>query len=250
MYLAFRYLEMVHGRSGLDDMNGPVVRALVRQPMNAAIWDRKTKTIQIGRQTDSYPLTSLDVVAHELGHGLSDFGPAFVRDGSESHKLDEANADMFAMLVSAENQSSPRHDAVPWWIGELTFASNYTNGIFSNSPGGDAIRYMDDPARTGGFPCYFSAIASETNHAGAGPADHMFYLLTYGGTSQCDGSNVTGLGTATAGRIWYSAFRRLQPNTDYATLRLAFIDAAQFLYPGPSVETATVEAAFNAVQIP
>jgi Zn-dependent metalloprotease len=249
MYLAFRYLEMIHARAGLDTLNGPVVRALVRQPIDTAVWDRKTKSIQIGRQTGNYPLTSLDVVAHELGHGLSDFGPRLNRNGTESNKLDEANADMFAMLVSADNQSSPRHDAVPWWIGELTLASNYTNGIFQSTPGA-AIRYLDDPARSGGFACYFAGIAAQSNHAGGGPAGHMFYLLTYGGVSKCDGSSVTGVGTTIAGKIWYDAFFRLLANSGYADLRLAFISAVQQLYPGPSVETASVEAAFNATQIP
>jgi Zn-dependent metalloprotease len=245
MYFTFRYLEMTHQYEGLDGSNGPVVHALVRQPMDSAIWDPGTKTVQIGKR--DYPLTSIDVVSHEIGHGLTAYGPALVTTG-ESGKLNEAFSDMLAMLVS---NAQPTHDGFPWWIGELTFAANYDpNDNFDHANASVAIRRMDDPVATNGFVCYVPSIGSEPNHRGAGVANHMFYLLAYGGVSKCDGSTVTGIGVQDAGAIWFNARGRLLSTSGFHDLRLAFTAAAQALFPGPSPQMVAVDAACTAVQIP
>jgi Zn-dependent metalloprotease len=248
IYLTFRYLELVHTLEGLDGSNGPVVRGLVRQGMNSASWSSKSNAIQMGTRTGGYPMASLDVIAHELGHGLSAFGPRLDGRNPETGAISESTADIFAMVVS--DYFSFDHDAVPWWIAEQTFPANYSAGQILNPPV-VAERYMDDPSRIAGNPvCYSPTIGNLDPHRGAGPGDHMFYLLAYGGVSVCDGSVVSGVGVSAAQSIWMAAFSSLKPSSRYADLRVAFVTASTNLFPGPSPVTASVVDAFDAVNIP
>jgi Zn-dependent metalloprotease len=204
----------------------------------------------VGSPNERYfDMASLDVIAHELGHAFNQYGPS-MRLGArgvflESGKIAEATADMLAMLVSDGDWGDP----VPYWIGEQTIRANYNGSTFANA--GLAFRYMDDPERhPGDVACYYPDIARLENHRGAGPANHMFYLLTYGGVSRCNGASVNGIGVVAAGDIYWKAFLKLRTDATYASLRSAFVGAAMELHPGPNATVLTTAAAFDAVNVP
>jgi Zn-dependent metalloprotease len=252
MGIVFNYVQNnFSDYQGLDGRNSPQIHAMVKTNItNSSSWDRQTLAILVGASNAQYfDMASLDVIAHELGHAFNQFGPnlQLAQRGTfvESGKIAEATADMLAMLVSNEDWGDP----VPFWIGEQTIRANYSGATFTNA--GLAFRYMDDPERhPGDVACYYPDIAQLENHRGAGPANHMFYLLTYGGVSQCNGQLVGGVGAAAAGRIYWTAFRRLSSNATYASLRSAFIGSAMDLYPGPNPIVLSTAAAFDAVNVP
>ena len=243
---AFDYLFFTFDRVGLDHNNGPQIRALVRVPLGAnAAWSSKHRAIQIGNgNIDHYDAAAVDIVAHELGHALSDFGPQLESRG-EPGEVAEGAANMFAMLVSEYSD----YDPVPHWIGEKVVKRNYVGSMFSEPT--IAFTYLDDPARKPGtVACYYPDIGSLENHRGAGPADHMFYLLTYGGTSTCNGNVVAAIGVEAAAQIWYAGFHQLPETATYASLRQVFVSSAMQLFPGPSVIVQSTAAAFDAVNVP
>ncbi|HEX6086572.1 MAG TPA: M4 family metallopeptidase [Thermoanaerobaculia bacterium] len=252
MGVVFNYVHNnFNGFQGLDGSNAPQVHAMVKTNItNSSIWDQRTLGILVGSPSAQYfDMASLDVIAHELGHAFNQFGPNLrhAQKGQfvESGKIAEATADMLAMLVSNEDWGDP----VPFWIGEQTIRANYNGSTFTNA--GLAFRYMDDPERhPGDVACYYPDIARLENHRGAGPANHMFYLLTYGGVSQCNGQVVQGVGAAAAAKIYWMGFRRLSSNATYASLRSAFVGAAMQLHPGPNPIVLTTAAAFDAVNVP
>lgn len=65
-------------------------------------------------------MSSIDVIAHEIGHGSSAHGPKLQLTG-EPGKLSESTANMFSMLVSNRN---PALDPLPYRIGEVTLKDN------------------------------------------------------------------------------------------------------------------------------
>ncbi|HKS24294.1 MAG TPA: M4 family metallopeptidase [Thermoanaerobaculia bacterium] len=189
-------------------------------------------------------MAAVDIVAHELAHGLADYGPGLLSTG-EAGKLSEANADIFAMIVSSHHYGGTSD--IPYWIGEQTIKANWNGNQFTPI---QAIRYMDYPqASPGTVACYYPGIANLEVHRGAGPADHMFYLLVYGGASACNGNVVSRIALQDAEEIWWNAFRGLSPQATYSDFRQQFIAAAQFLNPGPSTVVVSVVDAFNAVDV-
>jgi Zn-dependent metalloprotease len=240
MYETFRFLDYTYGHAGLNRANAPAVRVLVHHPSDPTNWSSKYNTIFVARATaEHYDMSSLDVIAHEIGHGLSAQGPKFQLTG-EPGKLSESTANMFAMLVS---NRQPQLDPLPYRIGEVTLKNNSTRDR--------ALTYMDAPGlKTGTVTCYTPDIGTLENHRGAGPGDHMFYLLVYGGSSLCNGNHVEGIGFEAASQIWYDAFFALVSTSDYSDLRRTFINAAQAYAGGPSTVVSSTVAAFEAVEIP
>ena len=87
-------------------------------------------------------------------------------------------------------------------------------------------------------------------HYGAGPANHMRYLLTYGGTSACNNNAVTGIGVDEARQLWYALIQHVNTTTSYADLKQAYQLAAEQLFGLASLERLAVDQAFDAINVP
>ena len=139
MNASFEYLQNRFDYQGLNGSNAPAMQVMVNTAVqNGALWiGPKDRAIQIGQASGvHYPFSSLDVIAHEIGHALGDFrvGLVLFTRGRrvETWAIGEGTSDMFAMLVSAAHlrpelpsHSSFQGDPVPYWIGEETFRANY-----------------------------------------------------------------------------------------------------------------------------
>lgn len=250
LLLTLDYLRLVHGYVGQDGNNG-LFYALVHWKVGdgsttTSEWNHNCQCIRLGTAAgDKYDQTSLDIVAHEVGHGLAFFGPRFSAQ-SEADELEEANADILSMLVSI----SYERNGVPYWLGEQTLASNWNGSTFVPNV---AIRYYDHPQRVPGMVvCYYNDIGLlPDHHLATGPVTHMMYLLTYGGLSDCNGATVSGLGASVTEKVWFRAFRQyLTSTSSFHDFRVAMLQASQDLFVGPSLTTLTVASAFDAVDIP
>jgi Zn-dependent metalloprotease len=191
------------------------------------------------------PFTGMDMVGHELTHAVTRYSAGLIYSG-ESGGLNEATSDIFGSLV--EFYANNPNDPGDYLIGE--------EFLSMNSPGSSALRYMYRPSLNGSArDCYFSTIGAVGVHNSSGPANHFFYLLAEGSNSTpvsytCNGSTITGIGRAAAGKIWYRALTvYMTSSTTYAGARQATLDAARDLYGARSTQYQTVAAAWSAVSV-
>jgi len=198
---------------------------------------------------NSKPLTSIDVAAHEMTHGLTSNTARLVYSG-ESGGLNEATSDIFAAAV--EFRANNSYDPGDYFVGEKI-------DIRGN---GTPLRYMDRPSKDGNSKDYwYSGIGSINVHYSSGVGNHFFYLLSEGSGRKTingvtydsptyDGQPVTGIGIAKAERIWFKALtERMTSNTNYAGARTATLQAAADLYGLNSAEYNAVAHAWAAVNV-
>jgi Zn-dependent metalloprotease len=200
-------------------------------------------------QTVTYFAASLDIVAHELTHGVTDSSSDLIYL-NESGALNEAFSDIMGASVEFYHQQfGAGIGQADYLIGEDTF----------RSPGGalNGIRSMVNPTQFG-QPDHYSIrfIGPEDNgwvHYNSGIANHAFFLAIEGGTHRLSGIAVQGVGRANREqmeKIFYRAFVYLLPaNATFATARAATIQAARDLYGAGSAAERAVTLAWTAVGV-
>jgi Zn-dependent metalloprotease len=199
--------------------------------------------VQIGHNTAGQWIPSMDVLGHELGHGVDDHTPG----GISGKGTQEFVADTFGAATEwFANEPAP-YDTPDFTVGEEV-----------NLVGSGPIRYMYQPSLAGDSNCYSSSTPTSEVHAAAGPGNHWFYLLAMGTnptngqptSPTCNGSSVTGLGIQKAEKIMYNAMLMKTSTSSYLKYRTWTLTAAKNLYPGSCTEFNTVKAAWNAVSVP
>ncbi|PWR15223.1 peptidase M4 family protein [Micromonospora sicca] len=199
--------------------------------------------VQIGKNTSGQWIGSIDVIAHEIGHGIDDHTPG----GISGNGTQEFVADTFGAATEWFANEPASYDAPDFLVGEKI-----------NLVGSGPIRNMYNPSALGDPNCYSSSIPSTEVHAAAGPGNHWFYLLANGSSptngqpasSTCNGSSVTGLGIQQAMKIMYNAMLLKTTSSSYLKYRTWTLQAAKNLYPTGCTEFNTVKAAWDAVSVP
>ena len=235
-----RMLSTWLGRNGFDGSGGA-------WPIRVGLNDQNAyydgTQVQIGKNTASQWISSLDVVGHELGHGIDDHTPGGISGGNTQ----EFVADTFGAATEGFAAEPAPYDAPDYTVGEEI-----------NLVGSGPIRYMYNPSLAGDDNCYSSSIPSEEVHAAAGPGNHWFYLLAEGSSPTngqpasptCNGSSVTGLGIQKAMTIMYNAMLMKTSASSYLKYRTWTLTAAKNLYPADCTEFNAVKAAWDAVSVP
>lgn len=187
---------------------------------------------------------ALDIIAHELTHGVTEFTSGLIYR-NESGALNEAFSDIMGTSVEFSFQ--------PTGIGPLR--ADYLIGEDVVTPGG--VRTMVDPAAYGD-PDHYSLryVGPDDNggvHINASIVTHVFYLAIEGGTNRASGLSVQGVGSQNREqmeRVFYRAFTQLMPsNADFAMARAITIRAAQDLYGAGSAPERAVTQAWAAVGV-
>ncbi|MFF4119368.1 M4 family metallopeptidase [Streptomyces sp. NPDC001714] len=239
------------GRSGIkNDGVGAYSRVHYGSSYVNAFWDDSCFCMTYGDgDSNTHPLTSLDVAGHEMSHGVT-ANTAGLNYSGESGGLNEATSDIFGTGVEfyANNTSDPGD----YLIGEK---------IDINGDG-SPLRYMDKPSKDGGSADYWSSSVKNLDvHYSSGVANHFFYLLSEGSGSKTingvsynsptySGSTVTGIGRAKALQIWYKALTTyFTSTTNYKSARTGTLSAAAALYGSGSTEYNAVAAAWTAVNV-
>ena len=222
-----------------------------------------------GNGTTVRPLVSIDIVGHEVSHGVTASTADLIYLG-ESGGLNEATSDIFGAMIEfyANNAKQPPN----YVIGEQ---------IFTTPSWDKFVRTMFKPHLDGISPdCYPSATTPSNGitlgnfkamdvHYSSGVANHFFYLLAEGavvpadyaagtpanlGPSDlvCNGNvGLAGIGRDKASQIWYRALTvYFTSSTDYAAARVATTAAAGDLYGVGSPEQLAVTATWAAVSMP
>ncbi|PWU44282.1 peptidase M4 family protein [Micromonospora globispora] len=229
------------GRNGADGNGGA-------WPIRVGLNDQNAyydgTQVQIGKNTAGSWIGSIDVVAHEIGHGIDDHTPG----GISGSGTQEFVADTFGASTEWFANEPSTYDAPDFLVGEKI-----------NLVGSGPIRNMYNPSALGDPNCYSSSIPSTEVHAAAGPGNHWFYLLAMGSnptngqptSPTCNSSTVTGLGIQKAIKIMYNAMLMKTTSSSYLKYRTWTLQAAKNLYGTTScTEFNTVKAAWDAVSVP
>jgi len=191
--------------------------------------------------------TALDVIAHELTHGVSQYTAGFAFSGQPG-ALSEHFSDVFGALTKQYwlRQTAARAD---WLIGA---------GLFTDRVNGDAIRSMkapgtayDDPILgTDPQPSHMSDYVRTPGddrgvHVNSGIPNHVFYRVA---------TLLGGRAWEVAGRIWYRALtRELGPRAQFRNCADATWRAAGELFgagsePQDAVAVAWADAGVGVLQ--
>lgn len=206
--------------------------------VNNAYWDGSIMHFGV-RSGTSAGITGIDVAAHELTHGLTQY-TSNLNYSYESGAMNESMSDIFGK-------------AVQFWSKPTDI-----NWLLSNDMNW-AIRNMANPKQYAQPNCYqgtYWTTSSSDNggvHTNSGVGNFFYYLLVNGGAATNDKGNaytVTGLGLTAANAIIYrSETVYLTSTSNYAAWRTACINAATDLYGSASNEVTQVQNAWYAVGV-
>jgi Zn-dependent metalloprotease len=249
--ITWDFYKSTFGRNGIRN-DGKAAYSRVHYGSNYvnAFWSDSCFCMTYGDGSgNTHPLTSLDVAAHEMSHGLTS-ATAGLNYSGESGGLNEATSDIFG--AGAEFFANNSSDKGDYLIGEE---------IDINGDG-SPLRYMDKPSKDGASKdAWSSSLGGVDVHYSSGPANHFFYLLSEGSGSKTingvtynsptsNGSTVTGIGRTKALQIWYKALTTyMTSTTKYAQARTATLNAASALYGASSTEYKAVASAWSAVNV-
>ena len=257
----YDYLFKRFGRSGLNNRNLPItnivhpaslrdvfaygdqvfdllVNAFYAGNGRMVYGDGLPTGLTLGGQTYDPISGALDVVAHELTHGVTDYTSQLEYRG-ESGALNEAFSDMIG--TSVEFYFQP--------VGAGRGQADYLIGEDVVRPGG--FRSLANPALFGQPDHYSQFVRTTSDHGGvhdnSGIPNQAFYLAIEGGRNRTSGLTVSGVGGGNREQIekvFYRAFTSMLPATArFSTARAATIQAARDLYGiGSAAERAVTEA--------
>ncbi len=258
------YYRLTFNRDSLDDGGTTMVSSVhYGTSYDNAFWNGSQMVYGDGSQTEGgfRELSGgLDVVAHELTHGVTDYTSNLVYQ-DESGALNEAFSDMMGNsreFFAQANGSDPIVTA-DWHIGEDVYISSTTAEA--------GFRNMADPMEDGDADHYSERYTgTEDNggvHSNSGIPNHAYYLLVNGGqnagcdtidsgghthTADCD-VMVTSIGVEKAQQIFYKAFTSLNPTATMGNADAATEAAAQALYPNDTATLSSTSAAWQAVGV-
>ena len=187
---------------------------------------------------------SLSVIAHELGHGVTEAAGGLEYQG-QSGALNESLSDVFGALAEQHHRGE-RADQASWLIGA---------GIFAEAVQGEALRsmkapgtaYDDDVLGKDPQPAHMRDYVETDDdnggvHINSGIPNRAFYLVA---------AELGGFAWERAGLIWYRALTAgpLSPTADFAAFARATLAAAATEYGEESEEVAAVRAAWAGVGV-
>ena len=197
-----------------------------------------------GGQTVDFFSAALDIVAHELTHGVTQYTSNLIYQ-NESGALNEAFSDIMGTSVEFYFQQPGSGNCAPTICAERT-SSGRAGSVRCQIRNRLAIPTTTrdaSPARPTTAAC--TSTPASPNQA--------FYLAIEGGTNRTSGLSVQGVGAANREqieRVFYRAFTQMLPaNATFAVARAATIQAARDLFGANSAAERAVTQAWTAVGV-
>jgi Zn-dependent metalloprotease len=248
-------LKNVLGWQSLDGHNtATYIAAHVNTAYDNAYYSDACRCMFIGDGSSFTSLGSIDVIGHEMGHGVTAATSNLTYSG-ESGGLNESSSDINGEVVEAYARAGGTGDAVPatgndWVLGKEI------------SKTGTPLRWMYRPSKDGASPDAWSTSIKRLDvHYSSGPNNRMFYFLAQGSNADKAGdyyskylvkvpAAMTGIGLDKAYRIWFRAnTTKFTSSTNYADARNKTIEAAEELYGKGSREAIAVQRAYAAINV-
>ena len=202
------------------------------------------------------PLTSIDIVAHEMAHGVTSTSADLVY-ARESGAMNEGFSDIFGAAVeffAKGTGTDTNPNAETWLLAEEFWPGGFLRSMSDPKSKGDPDTYNGQNYTDATSNC----IPAQSNdycgvHSNSGVLNHWFYILVTGkvGTNDAgDTYNVTGIGMSKAQEIAYLTLRDyLSPNSTFIDARNGAVEVASSLYGSNSAERKATQDAFYAVNV-
>jgi Zn-dependent metalloprotease len=245
----------VLGWQSLDGNNtSTYIAAHVDTAYDNAFYDDSCKCMYIGDGNSFYSLGSIDVIGHEMSHGVTASTADLVYSG-ESGGLNESNSDIGGEMVEAYARAGGAGTSIPatgndWMMGKEI------------SKSGQPLRWMYKPNKDRSSPDAWSTSLKNLDvHYSSGPNNRMFYFLSQGSNADPgteyyskylvkSPAAMTGIGNDKAYRIWFKALTtKFTSTTNYADARSKVLASAQELYGPDSREAIAVQRAYAAINV-
>jgi Zn-dependent metalloprotease len=248
-------LKNILGWQSLDGNNtATYIAAHVNTAYDNAYYSDTCQCMFIGDGSSFNSLGAIDVIGHEMGHGVTAATSDLVYSG-ESGGLNESSSDIAGEAVEAYARAGGKGDVLPatgndWQLGTEISKSE------------EPLRWMVKPSLDGASPdAWTSSLKRLDVHYSSGPNNRMFYFLAQGSNAGA-GSDayskylvrlpaaMTGIGMDKAYRIWFkAATTKFTSTTNYAVAREKMLEAAQELYGKDSREAVAVQRAYAAINV-
>ena len=232
------YYGGVFGRNSIDGY-GMLIKSRVHYSTRLcnASWNGEWMSYGDGDGRTCLALSgSLDVVGHELTHGVTDFSSDLIYE-NQSGALNEAFSDM--MGNSMEFWGDARDPGTPdWLIGEDT--------VFDRDDPTNGFRNMGEPAEEGDPDHWVNRYTGTADgggvHINSGIPNHAYFLLVNGGINAgCEASQwrtiaanhtedcnvvVPKLGLAATEQVFYDGFTSLNEWANFCDARNSTVAVA------------------------
>jgi Zn-dependent metalloprotease len=248
-------LKNIFGWQSLDGHNtATYIAAHVNTAYDNAYYSDTCRCMFIGDGSSFYSLGSIDVIGHEMGHGVTAATSNLTYSG-ESGGLNESASDINGEVVEAYARAGGKGETIPaagndWVLGKEI------------SKSGTPLRWMYKPSKDGSSPdAWSSSLRRIDVHYSSGPNNRMFYFLSQG--SNADKASdyyskylvkapaaMSGIGLDKAYRIWFKAnTTKFTSSTNYADARAKMLESAEELFGKGSREAVAVQRAYAAINV-
>jgi Zn-dependent metalloprotease len=244
----YDFYKDVFNRSSVDDQDLELVSSVhygVR--FENAFWNGGQMVYGDGggQLFNEGSLTSaLDVIAHELTHGVTQFTAGLVYS-KQSGALNESMSDVFGSLVK-QKALAQKADEADWLIGAGILHPSLGQALRSMKAPGTAFKYDSQPATMADY----QDLPDDNDprhdnggvHINSGIPNHAFYLAA---------TEIGGFAWEAPGRIWYETLtKRLKSDAQFDDAAKATFDAAGDLFGAGSREQNAVAHAWEHVGLP
>jgi Zn-dependent metalloprotease len=228
--VTYDYFLTVHQRNGLGGDGGNLLAIVRSGGLDNAFYLNEQRVMVFG---DVQPfVASLDVVAHELAHGVT-ANSANLEYRNQSGALNESFSDIFGELV--EHYAYGTHD---WRMGSAL--SRQLRDF--KSPGSIVTGFGPNPSKWSEYLRLNEDQDYGGVHINSSIINHAFYQLAAGLPNH--------LSLQDAAAVFYRCLTvHLQPQSQFIDCRLGCIASAEELFPHDPSKAAAVADAFDVVEI-
>jgi Zn-dependent metalloprotease len=242
----YDFYSKVYSRNSIDD-EGMHLDATVHfdENYNNAFWNGQQMIFGDGDGAIFNRFTtSVDVIAHELTHGVTGSQANLLYSG-ESGALNESISDVFGSLVKQFIKNQTAADA-DWLIGQGLFTAD-VQGTALRSLKAPGTAYDDPTLGKDPQPSKMSRfVRTSADHGGvhtnSGIPNHAFYVFA---------TILTGNAWERPGRVWYETLRdpRLSQTASFQDFANLTVINAGRLFPGDQQVADAVRAGWDDVEI-
>lgn len=253
--IALDFYHQVFGRDSLDDRSMNVESAVhFGKDFANAMWTGEQMVYGDGDQNVGGFTEALDIIAHELTHGVLQH---MIPGGLGVYRLPLKDREFPEQTHALQGQAGALNESFSdvmgtmvkqWHAGQTVGQANWLLGVNMLAPQhGRAIRSLKDPGNRkltwyddDQFKTMEEYVDGADVHDSSGIPNHAFYLAA---------KEIGGYSWGKAGPIWYEAFAKLKPKATFLDAARATSRVASARFGSKSKELKAVASAWQVVKV-